>query len=96
VQVIVALKAFQTNKKGHVPYRNSVMTTILKDSLGGNCKTTLITCLSIDAENFDESISTCRFSQRCGQLENVVKKNEVIDLPSQVKRLKAENLQLQK
>ena len=72
------------------------MTTILKDSLGGNCKTSLITCLSSDLENFEETISTCRFSQRCGQLENVVKKNEIVDLPSQIKKLKAENQNLHK
>ena len=67
------------------------MTMILKDSLGGNCRTSLITCLSIDPENFEETVSTCRFSQRCGQLENTVKVNEIVDFPTQLKRLKSEN-----
>jgi kinesin family member 6/9 len=65
-QVIVALKSKKNNKKRvHIPYRNSLMTTILKDSLGGNCRTTLIANLSLDLENVEETISTCRFAQRC-------------------------------
>ena len=95
-QVIIALKGLQQGKKTHIPYRNSALTMLLKDSLGGNCKTSLITCLSIDPENFEESVSTCRFAQRCGQLEMLVKRNEVIDYPTQLKRLKAENASLQK
>jgi kinesin family protein 6/9 len=95
-QVIKCLKDMQQGKAIHVPYRNSLMTMLLKDSLGGNCRTSLITCLSTDVENFEETISTCRFGQRCGQLENVVKKNEVVDYPTMVKRLKSENALLMK
>ncbi len=51
------------------------MTTLLKDSLGGNCKTVMIATISGDIDNFEESVSTLRFSQRVGQLEN-----EVFDL----------------
>lgn len=52
-------------KKGvriHIPYRNSIMTTVLKDSLGGNCMTVMIANISSDLENYDETISTLRFS----------------------------------
>lgn len=38
-QVIIALNEKSQNNRSHIPYRNSLMTTILKDSLGGNCKT---------------------------------------------------------
>ena len=40
------------------------MTTILKDSLGGNCKTAMIANISIEKDNYAESISTLRFSSR--------------------------------
>jgi len=50
----------------HIPYRNSLLTTILKDSLGGNCKTVMIANISSDLENYEEGISTLRFSQRVG------------------------------
>lgn len=46
------------------------MTTILKDSLGGNCMTSMIANVSMDLDNVDETLSTLRFSQRVGQLEN--------------------------
>ena len=52
------------------------MTTILKDSLGGNCKTVMIATISMEADNLDETLSTLRFSQRVGQLENEVVRNE--------------------
>lgn len=71
-QVIVALKPVKGKKRKHIPYRNSLMTTILKDSLGGNCLTTLIACFSSDFVNLDETLSTCRFASRCAQLENYV------------------------
>jgi len=38
------------------------MTTILRDSLGGNCKTVMIANLSSDIENYDESVTTARFA----------------------------------
>lgn len=37
--VIVALHEKATKNRGHIPYRNSMMTSVLRDSLGGNCKT---------------------------------------------------------
>lgn len=56
----------------HIPYRNSIMTTVLKDSLGWNCMTVMIANINGDLENYDETISTLRFSQRVGQIENEV------------------------
>ena len=67
-QVIVALNDKQRGTRTHIPYRNSLMTTILKDSLGGNCRTVMIATVSIDTDNAEESVSTLRFSQRVGQL----------------------------
>ena len=61
-QVIIALHEKRKNSKKHIPYRNSLMTTILRDSLGGNCKTVMIANLSSDIENYDESITTSRFA----------------------------------
>lgn len=56
-------------KASHIPYRNSVLTSLLRDSLGGNCKTVLVANVSLDSVNFKESVATCRFIQRCGQIE---------------------------
>ena len=45
----------------HVPYRNSVLTNILRDSLGGNCKSYFLLTLPPEVEHFEETISTCRY-----------------------------------
>lgn len=45
----------------HIPYRNSLLTTVLRDSLGGNCKSCFLLTISLDSEYFEESISTLRF-----------------------------------
>jgi kinesin family member 6/9 len=46
--------------KCHIPYRNSVLTSILRDSLGGNTRTTFLLTISGDYSQFSESIATCR------------------------------------
>ncbi|XP_046750291.1 kinesin-like protein KIF6 [Diprion similis] len=69
-QVIVCLG--QQNVS-HIPYRNSLLTAILRDSLGGNCLTTMLATLSINKSNLEETISTCRFSQRVALIRNDVK-----------------------
>ncbi len=48
----------------HIPYRNSMMTWLLKDSLGGNCRTAMVATINPAAEQMEESISTCRCGGR--------------------------------
>ena len=47
---------------GHIPYRNCILTSILRDSLGGNCRSGFILTLAMDRRQFEESVSTCRYS----------------------------------
>uniref|UniRef100_A0A2R9BL50 Kinesin-like protein n=1 Tax=Pan paniscus TaxID=9597 RepID=A0A2R9BL50_PANPA len=49
-QVIIALSE---KHRSHIPYRNSMMTSVLRDSLGGNCMTTMIATLSLEKRNLD-------------------------------------------
>ncbi|KAG5196880.1 hypothetical protein JEQ12_010334 [Ovis aries] len=49
-QVIIALSE---KHRAHVPYRNSMMTSVLRDSLGGNCMTTMVATLSLEKRNID-------------------------------------------
>uniref|UniRef100_A0A8C0B2Y5 Kinesin-like protein n=1 Tax=Buteo japonicus TaxID=224669 RepID=A0A8C0B2Y5_9AVES len=91
-QVIIALAE---KKRSHIPYRNSMMTSVLRDSLGGNCMTTMIATLSIDKRNIDESIATCRFAQRVALIKNEAVLNEEIDprlvrLKKEIQELKDE------
>nr|XP_021145147.1 kinesin-like protein KIF6 isoform X1 [Columba livia] len=86
-QVIIALAE---KNRSHIPYRNSMMTSVLRDSLGGNCMTTMIATLSIDRRNIDESISTCRFAQRVALIKNEAVLNEEIDPTLMIIKLKKE------
>ena len=60
----------------HVPYRNSKLTRILSDSLGGNSKTLLIACIGPCKSNLDESLSTLRFASTTKKIKNKAKINE--------------------
>uniref|UniRef100_A0A8C0K5V8 Kinesin-like protein n=1 Tax=Canis lupus dingo TaxID=286419 RepID=A0A8C0K5V8_CANLU len=86
-QVIIALSE---KHRAHIPYRNSMMTSVLRDSLGGNCMTTMIATLSLEKRNIDESISTCRFAQRVALIKNEAVLNEEIDPRLMIIRLQKE------
>ncbi|XP_071995860.1 kinesin-like protein KIF6 isoform X2 [Engystomops pustulosus] len=86
-QVIIALAE---KNRSHIPYRNSMMTSVLRDSLGGNCMTTMIATLSMEKRNIDESISTCRFAQRVALIKNEAVLNEEVDPQLMIGRLKKE------
>ena len=55
--------ALSEKKRDHVPYRNSILTSVLRDSLGGNALTTMIATISLEKRNLQESLATCRFAQ---------------------------------
>jgi len=70
----------------HVNYRDSKLTFMLKDSLGGNCKTTLMTAVSPHVFNCEETISTLRFAQRAKKIKTLVVQNEVHNIKSLLKK----------
>lgn len=81
--------------KKHVPYRNSLLTKLLRDSLGGNCLTAMIANVSQVTSNIPETISTCRFAQRVALVSNAAVRNEVLDDKTIIKRLRSRVAQLQ-
>lgn len=62
--------------KAHIPYRDSKLTRILEDSLGGNCKTTFVAVISPAVEAFSESLSTLKFANRAKRVKNAPRVNE--------------------
>ena len=62
--------------KNLIPYRDSKLTSILQDSLGGNCKTTMLACLSPSQDFCRESNNTMKFAHSCKKIQNVVKANK--------------------
>ncbi|CAJ1078520.1 kinesin heavy chain-like isoform X1 [Xyrichtys novacula] len=69
------IAALSEGTKTHVPYRDSKMTRILQDSLGGNCRTTIIICCSPSVYNEAETKSTLMFGQRAKTIKNTVSVN---------------------
>eukprot|EP01050_Picozoa_sp_SAG11_P000820 SAG11_NODE_30_length_23132_cov_22.413277_8_plen_206_part_00 len=94
-QVIKAL----ADGKGHVPYRDSKLTRLLQEALGGNSKTSLLVAASPHLDNLEETIGTLNFAKRAKTIKNRVKVNEeksVAELNAIINQLKKENASLQK
>lgn len=64
-----------TSGKDHIPYRDSKLTRLLQESLGGNFKTTLMVACSPHPRNFEETISTLKFAVRAKTIKNKPKLN---------------------
>jgi kinesin family protein 18/19 len=62
-------------KRNHVPYRNSKLTRLLKFSLGGNCRTVMIVCVSPSSVHFDETQNTLRYANRAKNIQTKVTRN---------------------
>lgn len=79
----------------HIPYRDSKLTRLLQDSLGGNTKTLMVACLSPADNNYDESLSTLRYANRAKNIKNKPCINEdpkdalLREYQEEIKKLKA-------
>jgi hypothetical protein len=82
-----SLRDKDKDKDAFVPYRNSVLTSMLRDSLGGNCRSSFLLTISRERLHFEESVATCRFGQRCGEIKVNVKANTEIGLTDQLRDL---------
>lgn len=91
-QVINSLYENLKGKKLFVNYRDSKLTYLLKDSLGGNSKTTIIACVSPSSLNIQESISTLNFADRAKQIRNKVRINEISEGSNEVLKLEIKKL----
>ncbi|KAJ7412012.1 Kinesin-like protein KIF14 [Pitangus sulphuratus] len=95
-RVISALsKQFQNGKKTFIPYRESVLTWLLKESLGGNSQTTMIATVSPAASSTEETLSTLRYAKQACSIINIAKVNEDVnvklirELKAEIERMKA-------
>ena len=60
----------KSKRNNYVPYRDSKLTRILKDSLGGNCRTVMIACISPSSLFYDESLNTLNYAVRARSIKN--------------------------
>merc|ERR1712141_425097 len=85
--------------KSHIPYRDSKLTRLLQDSLGGNSHTLMMACVSPADSNLEETISTLRYADRARKIKNkpIVNKDpkaaELSRLRSQVQQLQLKLLE---
>ena len=70
------ISALVDGKSTHIPYRDSKLTRLLQDSLGGNTKTVMIAAISPANYNYDETLSTLRYASRAKSIQNKPKINE--------------------
>lgn len=69
---VISALTEEKSKVLHVPYRDSKLTRILQDSLGGNSRTSMIACVSPAEFNFDESLNTLKYASRARNIKNKV------------------------
>ena len=73
------IHALTDSKSHHVPFRDSKLTRILSDSLGGNSKTALVVTIGPAKDNVEESLMSLQFAQRAMKVENAPVINKKID-----------------
>jgi kinesin family member 3B len=90
------ISALVDGKSSHIPYRDSKLTRLLQDSLGGNTKTVMIANLGPADYNFDETMSTLRYANRAKNIKNKPTINEdpkdamLREFQEEIARLKAQ------
>ncbi|KAI0391171.1 kinesin-domain-containing protein [Xylariaceae sp. FL0594] len=84
----MVINALTDGKSSHVPYRDSKLTRILQESLGGNSRTTLIINCSPSSYNDAETLSTLRFGMRAKSIKNKAKVNAELS-PAELKAMLA-------
>lgn len=95
----MVINSLTDGKSTHIPYRNSKLTRILSESLGGNAKTCLIITCSPSSFNEAETLSTLRFGERAKKIKNKPKINKIEtvgELKGQIEKLNKQILNLQK
>ncbi|MED6109314.1 Kinesin-like protein KIN-4C [Stylosanthes scabra] len=97
--VISALGDEKKRKEGgHVPYRDSKLTRLLQDSLGGNSKTVMIACVSPADNNIEETLNTLKYANRARNIQNkaIINRDpaaaQTQEMRNQIEQLQAELL----
>ncbi|XP_062927044.1 kinesin-like protein KIF3C isoform X2 [Mobula hypostoma] len=90
------ISALVDGKSTHIPYRDSKLTRLLEDSLGGNAKTIMVATVGPASSNYDESLTTLRYANRTKNIKNKPRINEdpkdalLREFQEEIARLKAQ------
>ena len=86
-QVVIALSS---TVRDHIPYRQSRLTNLLRDSLGCNCKTVMVANIWPEATHLEETVSTLKFATRMMRVSNEASVNVSLDKHLMIKRCEKE------
>ncbi|EKF38596.1 kinesin, putative [Trypanosoma cruzi marinkellei] len=95
-------KCHSSSRKEHIPYRSSVLTQLLMDTLDGGCRTLLVACVTPSSRFVEESLRTIHFAQRARRIrsrpvERVdARQQEIYDLKMEIRQLQNENALLRR
>ena len=82
------IKELSKSKNQFIPWRDSALTMLMKDSLSGNCITQLIVCVAETSEYAQETTSTLRFGLTCGQIKGDVQQQKSYNVDNRAMQLK--------
>jgi hypothetical protein len=96
-QVISALSEQRPKRQRKPPYRDSKLTRLLQDSIGGNSRTIMIACVSGADDNMEETTNTLRYATQARNIKNTVSRNIIRNIsPEEAAKLERDNHLLQK
>lgn len=72
-------------KLGHLPYRESKLTRLLRPALGGNAKTAMLCAMTPSNMHVEETVSTLKFAERAKKIQNNASRNEIVDFRAKYK-----------
>ncbi|KAI9298864.1 kinesin-domain-containing protein [Neoconidiobolus thromboides FSU 785] len=88
---VISALGDETRKSSHIPYRDSKLTRLLQDSIGGNSQTLMLACISPSDSNFLETLNTLKYANRARNIKNRVQVNSGVSNPTEeINRLKNE------
>ncbi len=90
------IAALAEDRPQHIPYRDSKLTRLLQDSLGGTASTALVATVGPSAINYGETLSTLLFAARCMAVKTTPVQHEEVDYPDLCTRLQARVAQLER
>ncbi|CAD8175364.1 unnamed protein product [Paramecium octaurelia] len=99
--VIKTLSDQKKKSQTHIPYRESKLTRILQDSLGGNSNTCMIACVSPAESNYEETLNTLKYASRAREIQNKPTQNrdphaiQILGLRQEIAALVEQNKQFQ-
>ncbi|RCH98533.1 hypothetical protein CU098_000599, partial [Rhizopus stolonifer] len=86
---VISALGDESRKMTHIPYRDSKLTRLLQDSLGGNSQTLMLACCSPADQNFQETLSTLKYANRARNIKNKISLNQDVANGNEVGQLRA-------